>query len=248
MRAARGSIRKRGRSTWELSVRIHGQRLTKTVPAETRQDAEDALLDWRRELRDEGVPDRDPTVAELVDEWLGVVRGRVKERTAVRYEQLLRVHVLPVIANERVRALRAGDVQRVIDKVLATRSGQTALHVYRVTSEIRRGRTLGDRAERRQGSPPAASSPARAPRANRRRMAGDPRNRQGNDRGGPSDPCCWVRPAGGGDPRTSAPRPRSRPQPALRLRHDVPGRAYRAQDRTCAPDRGDPAIRDPLPA
>ena len=59
------------------------------------------MLDWRRELREEGVPDRDPTVAELAEEWLGVVRGRVKLRTAVRYEQLLRLHVLPVIGGRK---------------------------------------------------------------------------------------------------------------------------------------------------
>jgi Phage integrase, N-terminal SAM-like domain len=64
------------------------------------------------------VPDRDPTVAELAAEWLPVVRGRVKERTSVRYEQLIRVHVLPAIGAERVRSLRPGDVQRVVDGVL----------------------------------------------------------------------------------------------------------------------------------
>jgi integrase len=136
MRAARGSIRQRGRQSWELAVRIDGRRHTKTIHAPSRRAAEDALLDWRRELRDEGVPDRDPTVAELAEEWLGVVRGRVKDRTAVRYEQLLRLHVLPVVGREQVRGLRPGDVQRVVDGVVAHRSGRTALHTYRVLSEL----------------------------------------------------------------------------------------------------------------
>jgi integrase len=135
MRSPRGSIRQRGRSSWELSVRLNGRRVTRTIHAADRTAAENALLDLRRELRDEGVPDRDPTMAELVDEWLSVVRGRVKERTAKRYRELLTLHVLPVIGSERVRSLRPGDVQRVVDKVLATRSARTALHVYRVTSE-----------------------------------------------------------------------------------------------------------------
>jgi integrase len=108
----------------------------RTVRAVTREVAESKLLDLRRELRAEGVPDRDPLLADFADEWLAVVRGRVKPRTATRYEQLERLHVRPVIGGERVRSLRPGDVQRVTDKVLTARSPRTALHVYRVLSEM----------------------------------------------------------------------------------------------------------------
>jgi hypothetical protein len=79
---------------------------------------------------------RDPTVADLSAEYLAVVRTRVRDRTVRRYEELLRLHVLPVIGNERVRSLRAGDVQSVVDTVLACRSARTAHHVYRVTSQL----------------------------------------------------------------------------------------------------------------
>src|SRR5437867_2710124 len=136
MKSPRGSIRQRGRESWELAVRINRHRVTRTIHATTREEAEDALLDLRRELRDEGVPDRDPTVAELVEEWLAVVRGRVKERTARRYAELLRLHVVPEIGGVRVRSLRPGDVERVKAKALASRSSRTALHVYRVLAEL----------------------------------------------------------------------------------------------------------------
>ena len=71
-------------------------------------------------------------IGRLEAPWLGVVRGRVKERTATRYEQLLRCHVWPVIGDVRRRKLPPGDVQRVIDRVRSTRSARTSLHVYRV--------------------------------------------------------------------------------------------------------------------
>ncbi len=135
MRAPRGSIRRRGGS-FELSVRLNGRRYTRNVRVATREEAEDALLSFRRELRDEGVPDRDPTFAELAEEVLGVISSRVRPRTATRYEQLLRLHAFPVIGNVRVRTLPPGDIQRVLDGVLATCSKRTALHVYRVISEV----------------------------------------------------------------------------------------------------------------
>jgi integrase len=135
MRAPRGSKRQRGRESWELAVRIDGRRHTKTVHATTDEEAESALLDFRRELRDGGVPGRDPTVRESSKEWLRVVGGRVKERTATRYEQLLRCHVWPVIGEVRRRKLPPGEIQRVIDQVRETRSQRTALHVYRVLAE-----------------------------------------------------------------------------------------------------------------
>jgi hypothetical protein len=85
MRSPRGSIRQRGRESWELSVRVGSRRETRTIRAADRSAAESALLDCRRELRDEGVPESDPLVRELAAEWLGVVSTRVKERTATRY-------------------------------------------------------------------------------------------------------------------------------------------------------------------
>jgi hypothetical protein len=133
MRAARGSIRQRGRESWELSVRIDGRRARKTIRAADRSAAESALLDFRRELRDEGVPESDPLVRELAAEWLGVVSTRVKERTATRYRQLLD-HALAVIGGMHVRAVKPGDCQRVLDRM--TTSPRTKLHVYRVASEM----------------------------------------------------------------------------------------------------------------
>ena len=126
----------------------------------TRGEAEDALLELRRQLRDAGVPDRDPTVEELVHEWLGVVSGRVKARTLTRYEQLLRLHVLPTIGGLRVRSMRPGDVQRVLDVISAQRSARTTLHVFRVLSEV-----LGE--AERWGIAPSVAKAVRPPRPKR---------------------------------------------------------------------------------
>jgi integrase len=116
MKSPRGSIRQHGRESWELSVRLNGRRMTRTIRAMDRSAAESALLDFRRELRDEGVPESDLLVRELAAEWLGVVSTRVKERTATRYRQLLG-HALVVIGEMRVRAVKPGDCQRVLDRI-----------------------------------------------------------------------------------------------------------------------------------
>jgi integrase len=107
--------------------------MTRTIRAADRNAAESALLDFRRELRDEGVPESDPLVRELAAEWLGAVSTRVKERTATRYRQLLD-HTLVVVGGMRVRAVKPGDCQRVLDRM--TSSPRTKLHVYRVASEM----------------------------------------------------------------------------------------------------------------
>jgi integrase len=79
--------------------------------------------------------------------------------TRTRYEQLFRLYVLPTIGGLRVRALRPGDVQRVLDVVSSQRSSRTTLHVFRVLSEV-----LGE-AERWGIAPSVAKSlPATRPK------------------------------------------------------------------------------------
>src|SRR5437867_1281389 len=41
MKSPRGSIRQRGRESWELAVRINRHRVTRTIHATTREEAED---------------------------------------------------------------------------------------------------------------------------------------------------------------------------------------------------------------
>jgi len=74
------------------------------------------------------------TVAELCERWLrDVVAPRRRPRTRQRYEELLRLHVLPFLGGVRLARLRADDVEAVLTRARERgRSEATCLRVYRV--------------------------------------------------------------------------------------------------------------------
>jgi integrase len=121
-----------------LGVAVRLSMLERTVHAANREEAEQRLLDFRRELRDEGVPSKDPTVAEFAEEWGRVMQGRVKARTWSGYEGKLRLWVMPTIGGMKMRKVASGDVQRAIDRVAGERTARTAHHTYRVVFEMSR--------------------------------------------------------------------------------------------------------------
>lgn len=142
-RSTRGSIRKRGRDSWEVAFRAGTDpttgepvRVGETVRG-SHVDAERRLTAMLREHDVTGiVPDRSETVASFSKTWLDHVAHRVKSNTLKRYRELLLVHVAPAIGPVRMTEVRATHVQQVIDRVLDVRSPRTAVNVYRVLSEM----------------------------------------------------------------------------------------------------------------
>jgi len=55
------------------------------------------------------------TVKEFVDEWLPLKSKELRPRSAADYEQILRLHVLPVIGGRLIRSVSALDVIRLLD-------------------------------------------------------------------------------------------------------------------------------------
>jgi Phage integrase, N-terminal SAM-like domain len=167
-RSTRGSIRRRGKDSWEISFRAGTDpatgepvRVGETVRG-SHVDAERRLTAMLREHDVTGiVPDRSETVASFSRTWLEHVGHRVKPNTLKRYRELLLVHVVPAIGRIRMTEVRASHVQQVVDRVLDIRSPRTAVNTFRVLSEM-----LGESV--RWGvtatNPAAGIRPPRAPR------------------------------------------------------------------------------------
>jgi integrase len=166
--STRGSIRKRGRDSYEVSFRAgvdpatgEPVRISETVRGKD-VDAQRRLTELLRQHDTSGVvPDREMTVATFSKTWLSHMQHRVKPSTLKRYRELLQIHVVPSIGPVRMTELRPAGVQATIDRVLERRSPRTAVNTFRVLSEM-----LGEAT--RWGvcsaNPAAAVRPPRAPR------------------------------------------------------------------------------------
>ena len=136
-----GHLRKRSKDSWTVVVElgrdaVTGKRrqLWRTVRG-TKRDAE-ALLVQLLHQRETGVdaPPGRLSVRDYLDQWLAVyVQPNTAPKTFRRYEQLLRVHVVPVIGSLPLDKVRPLHVQEVYKRVLQEgRSARTALHCHRV--------------------------------------------------------------------------------------------------------------------
>jgi integrase len=96
-----GSIAKRRDGRWSGRYVANGKR--RAVYAKSRREVT-AKLAAALELREYGLAGRAPTVAEYLDGWLA--RAAVRPITRVRYEGLLRLHILPAIGAIELRRLR----------------------------------------------------------------------------------------------------------------------------------------------
>jgi integrase len=134
----RGSIRKRG-DTYLVTVSagvdpVTGKRsrIFRTCPTE--DDAERELTNVLRGL-DTGTfadPGRLTLAKYLKDQWMPHITTRVRPRTALRYRQLLDLHVIPKIGAVKMAKLRPAHVQAVIDAMLAAgRAPRTVAQGYR---------------------------------------------------------------------------------------------------------------------
>lgn len=164
----RGSIRPRG-DGYEVTVSVGvdpatGRRRRLYRWARTKREAERELARLLAAV-DAGTwadPGRLELAEYLRERWLPHVRTRVRARTALRYEQLLERHVVPVIGSVKLRALRPAHVQEVVDRALgAGLAARSVVAVYRTLhgalAQAVRWQLLGQ-------NPAVAVRPPRAPR------------------------------------------------------------------------------------
>lgn len=136
----RGSLRKRSKGTWTIQVYLGEDAVTKkkryrarTVKG-TKRQAELTLAKLIQAI--ETGMDFDSgriTVSEYMDRWLAASARNLRPKTVERYQELVRVHVAPIVGSIKLEKLQPLHLERVYQEVLAKgRSGQTALHVHRL--------------------------------------------------------------------------------------------------------------------
>jgi integrase len=126
-----GSILQRGENSFRLRYRINGQRHSVTftgTPAEAKKKLRELLKSG-----DDGThidPSR-MTVAQWVEHWLSIgCPGRKKKpvgrRSLERYQQFLRLHIVPHLGAKRLQQLHATDIDALYEDLAGKMSPNTA--------------------------------------------------------------------------------------------------------------------------
>ncbi len=123
-----GSVYRHNDKLWAAAITLpNGRR--QVFYAHSRHEAAEKL-NTALHSRHEGVPipSGRETVAHFLDEWLEMAKPQVRERTWVRYEQLVRVHLQPTLGKKALKALQPRDLQSLYSKLLGTNLSPTTVH------------------------------------------------------------------------------------------------------------------------
>jgi integrase len=130
-----GTLDQRGPDVWRLRYRVAGRRVTQTYRG-TKRDAQKEL---RRLIRanDAGeavLPDK-ITLGEWIKRWLaagapGRRQKQISRRSLERYEEMLRVHVVPVLGDRPLQQLRADEIDALYLKLKSRISERTIFFVH----------------------------------------------------------------------------------------------------------------------
>ena len=138
-----GSIRKRGKGTYELTIDLgrdaNGERRRKFVNVKgTKAQAQRQLRDILASL-DKGLPvdTGKITVGEFLNRWLkDYAIPNTRPRTAERYESDIRLHIAPAISHIQLSRLAPSDIQTMEARLLERgKSASSVQHVHAVLRE-----------------------------------------------------------------------------------------------------------------
>jgi integrase len=130
-----GTLDERGPDVWRVRYRANGKRVSQTFRG-TKRDAQREL---RRLLRsaDDGShisPDR-LTLGGWIERWIksgapGRRQRALRGRTLERYEQLMRVHIIPALGDRPLQKLRPDEIDRLYADLKAELAPKTVRHVH----------------------------------------------------------------------------------------------------------------------
>ncbi len=135
----RGTIRRRGKHSWQIAVSAGfdpktGRRIRiwRTVRG-TRKDAERELARLLHEAAHGTLVDPGrATVEEWLRTWLDLKRPTLSTKTYERYEEIVRLHLVPALGQIRLHRLHPHHVQRLYADLLeAGKHPRTVLDVHR---------------------------------------------------------------------------------------------------------------------
>lgn len=129
-----GSVYKRKDGRWVASIVLeNGKR--KSIYCKTQQEAIKAVRKANQD-KDQGIifPTEDQSMSAFLTNWLqDTVRQRVRERTHIRYRQLIELQVLPVLGNIKLQKLSPQHLQKLYNQKLEEGyAPQTVKHIHRV--------------------------------------------------------------------------------------------------------------------
>ena len=136
-----GSVYKRKDGRWVASIVLeNGKR--KSVYCKTQQEAIKAVRKANQE-KDQGLLllSENQTLDTFLTSWLqDTVKNKVRERTHVRYRELIELHVLPALGKVQLQKLSPQHLQKLYNQKLEEGyAPQTVKHIHRVLH-----RALGD--------------------------------------------------------------------------------------------------------
>jgi integrase len=138
----RGSIRRRGRDSWQIQIVIGRgpdgkyQRHFETVKGH-KGDAERRLREVLNSL-DKGIctPPGRLTVAEHLKNWLsGYVKANCSQRTFDGYEAIIEHHLIPALGHIQLKQLQPQGIQAYYGQACERLSARTVHHHHRVLSQ-----------------------------------------------------------------------------------------------------------------
>ena len=131
-----GSITLHAGGLWQARITLEGGR-RKAYYGKTRQEAAAKLTAALRD-HDRGLPivGEKQTLQQYLTHWLEVVRPRLRPRSFTRYEEVIRLHVIPMLGRTSLAKLSALQLQQLYSAKLA--EGQAPASVARLHAVIRR--------------------------------------------------------------------------------------------------------------
>jgi integrase len=132
------SVRKRewitrkgeAREAWIVAYSANGSRHIETFKRKKDADAREAEVTVNVERGIHTATSKSATVAQAAEDWLGYVGGEGRERSTVeRYEQLVRLHIIPRLGNEKLARLTTPRINAFRDDLLKAISRPTARKV-----------------------------------------------------------------------------------------------------------------------
>ncbi len=145
----RGSIKQRGKGVWRLVFDLErdhtGRRRQKVVTFKgNRSDAEAELTQQLAKAKNGGlVEPNNLTVAEYLARWIEHVATRTSAKTQERYEEIVRLGLVPHLGAIKLSKLRPIDIQGFYAEALKSGhmqragglSARTVLHYHRILSQ-----------------------------------------------------------------------------------------------------------------
>jgi integrase len=129
-----GSIRQRSDGKWEARIMLDG--VSKSLYGRTRQDVASRLAAIIRD-HDKGLPiirDERQTVGRYLEEWIEGVRPQIEPSSWRRYDDCVRLHLIPELGGIKLTSLSAQHIQAMYArKMAAGLSGTTVRNLLHNT-------------------------------------------------------------------------------------------------------------------